>query len=141
MFKHEPHPIDAHVTVDDYRREHIEKRSPERTVEIERLKLQAANAKTGLHRSLDEIQSQIATAEKDANNSDDRVAQMQAQKNLRVLQRDFLEREERLYLDGMKLDVELEERINEFINNEDLECEARRHFVIQVSGNTNHGRI
>lgn len=141
LSKSEPHSLDSHVPIDFCRREHIEKQSPERMVEIERLKLKAANAKTGLQRVVDEIQTKITEAEKEVANPDDRVKQMQAQKKLRVLQHEFLEKEENLFLDGMRLDVELEERIKELVNNDDLECEARRHFVIQVNGNKNHGRI
>lgn len=134
MLKPEPHQLDTYVPFDVCRREYIEKQSQAQAVEIDRLKLQAANAKTGLQRALDEIQVQITEAEKDASDTDDRVKQMQAQKKLRVLHREFLEKEENLFLDGMKLDMELEEKITELINNDDLECEARRQFVIQVSG-------
>ena len=105
--------------------------------ETERMKLTTAQAKSALSHALDDIRSEMAAVTKEAENSADRVRQMQAQKRLRVLHKELLQKEESLFYDSAKLDIELDEKIAAFTANKKLTCKVTRQFIVKVTGGQN----
>jgi len=98
------------------------------------MKLRTANAKAALEHTLGDIRAEVAALERDAGNAVNLIAQMTAQKRLTVLQRELRQKEERLYYDCMKLDNELDERMEEFISGGKMSCDIQRQFVLTVTG-------
>lgn len=128
------HELDRHLNTDKLASKYAGEQNPVIAEEIERMKLAAAKAKSTLSHALDDIRSEIATVTKEVENLTDRVRQMQAQKRLRVLQKGLLQKEESLFYDSAKLDIETDEKIAVFTANQQLTCRAVRQFVVKVTG-------
>ena len=122
------------------REEFIQKRLSEQTGEqadaIEAMKLKVSQQKAALERTIDDLRLRIKTLEQEAAGAN-KMAQLNAQKQLAVIYNDYMEKEERLFLDCNKLDAELESRIEEFTSGAKLKCSVRRQFTISVTGTQN----
>lgn len=130
-----PCPLDDHLSVVPYVREQLEKQKDACAEEIERLKLRMAKRKAALDQELETLKDQVEKLEQEAGGAVDRVTQMRAQRQLRLLQKERMEKEDKLFLNGLRLDAELEEQIKQFVENSDWAGKARRHYLIQVTGN------
>jgi hypothetical protein len=105
--------------------------------EIERMKLRTAARKAALEHALADIRTEVKALERDAENNRNRVVQMNAKKKLTALQRELMEKEERLFLDNMKLDAELENKIDELTGAGKLKCSITPQFVLTITGTRN----
>ena len=102
--------------------------------EIERLKSQTADAKLALERGLEGLRSQVRAEEHRLNGELSRVEKLESQKKLAALHKELKQSEQNLFMNGLKLDMLLEENIKQFIENAQLTVEVNRQFVVQVRG-------
>ena len=128
------HELDRALHEDELAVQYNAKDNPAVAEEIERIKLEALRAKTAASRVLDKLKSEIQKLEAQAENTTDRVAQMQAQKKLRTHQREMMEQEESLFYKTAKVDTDRDEKIAALIVGQKVTCKATRQFVIRVEG-------
>lgn len=128
------HELDRALREDELAVQYNAKENPAVGEEIERIKLEATRAKTAASRTLEKLKTNIQQLERQAGNTTDRVAQMQTQKKLRLLQKERMEQEESLFYKTAKVDMERDEKIAAFIAGQKVSCKATRQFVIRVEG-------
>lgn len=128
------HELDSYIPVNEYIDKYLNEHKGEQAEQIELLKRKTAVAKTKLERSLDEIKEQIKMAEQALSNVADRLQKISADKQLKLLQHELKKKEDGLFFDQIRLDLQLEEKIKAFVDNEKMTAKMQRQFVIKVEG-------
>lgn len=126
--------LDGSISSNEYIDKYLNEHKGEQAERIELLKRKTAVAKTKLERSLDEIKAQIKTADQALSNAADRLQKISADKQLKLLQHELKKKEDGLFFDQMRLDLQLEEEIKAFVDNEKMTAKMHRQFVIKVEG-------
>lgn len=129
-----PHPLDACVAVDEFVRKRMETQEPALAEQIQNMKRKAAVKKSGLERASEEIKAKMAALQREKTSTAERMKIMRIEKQMNVLGRDLMQKEENLFLDGMKIDVDLENEIKAFVENGSLTGKAHRHYIVEVRG-------
>lgn len=112
-----------------------EKLSPMQQEEVARLKQSAVIRKNRLNHTLDELSAQLKElmAEKESVKSD-RLKLLTVERKISLLNNDISKKKEGLFFDEMRIDVETEKKINEFLDREEITAKAVRQFVVEVKG-------
>ena len=112
-----------------------EKLSPMQQEEVARLKQSAVIRKNKLNHTLDDLSAQLKEliAEKESVQSD-RLKLLTVERKISILNNDISKKKEGLFFDEMRIDVETEKRINEFLDREEITANAERQFVIKIKG-------
>lgn len=106
----------------------------EQAEQIELLKRKTAVAKSKQERLLDEIKTQVKIAEQTFNNAADRLQKISEDKELKLLQHELKKKEDGLFFDQMRLALQLEEEIKEFVDHEKMTAKVQRQFIVEVEG-------
>lgn len=129
------HELDNLVGKDELIQKQSGELSTAQAEEIEKIKLRAMSAKAGLNHALDDIQSQIRALEQEAAAvTNDRLKTLALTKKINALRQELMRKQENQFFDAMQLDLEVENKINEFLGREKLTAKAVRQFVINVEG-------
>lgn len=128
------HSLDKLIPTEKYIQKRLEERNTAQAEEIENMKRKTALAKTVLERTVDGIKAQSKEAEQELSAASDRISKLAADKKLKLLQSELRRRQDGLFLDGMRLDLQLEEQIKVFIEGEQLMAKLDRQYVIEVEG-------
>lgn len=106
---------------------------PARQEEIERYRLDVKAKKAALSREIDDLSEQIRAleAQRDAMTSD-RLGKLAMNKRINQLRQSFMKKQENQFLDAMRLDLELEQRIQAFMEEEKLTATVDREFKVRV---------
>ena len=101
--------------------------------EVARLKQSAVIRKNKLNHTLDELSAQLKEliAEKESVKSD-RLKLLTVERKISLLNNDISKKKEGLFFDEMRIDVETEKKINEFLDREEITAKAARQFVISI---------
>ena len=126
--------MDGLVNLDEYVKKEEEKLTPMQHEEIDRMKLAAANKKNSLQHSLDGIELDMKQAEKEKESvRSDRLKLLMIERKISALKNELLKKKEGLFFDEMQIDVDLENKINEFLGREKITAKAARQFVVEVN--------
>ena len=127
------HKLDEFVPKDSLLANYTQKTSPAKTEEIDRMKQMIANKKAQISREINKLDSKIreVTAELETVTSD-RLKRLSLQKKVNQLRQEFMKREENQFFDSMRLDLELEEQIKAFMDNEKIDISIVRDFIITI---------
>ncbi len=130
-----PHELDKLVPVGALLEREAEKLSPAQAEELERMKLRCNGQKAALARRLDglEVQVKALEAQRDAVTGD-RLKRLALEKEATRLRRELMKGRENQFFDAMRLDVELEEQVKKFAEQEKLTAMIRREFLVKVEG-------
>ncbi len=128
-----PHPLDNAVPVQELIDEQNRLLSPALTEETERLKLETARKKAALDKAADELEKRIRalTAERDAV-SHDRFRRLALDKRINALRRECMAKRESRFFDAMRLDLELEERLEALTGRGKLTAKVTREFIVTI---------
>ena len=128
-----PHKMDALVDTDKCARDEEKRLSPMQQEEVARLKQSAVIRKNRLNHTLDDLSAQLKEliAEKESVKSD-RLKLLTVERKISLLNNDISKKKEGLFFDEMRIDVETEKKINEFLNREEITAKAVRQFVVEV---------
>ena len=128
----EPNPL---VDLEECAMREQEKLSPMQQEEVARLKQAAVIRKNKLNHTLDELSAQLKEliAEKESVKSD-RLKLLTVERKISLLNNDISKKKEGLFFDEMRIDVETEKKINEFLDREEITAKAVRQFVVEVKG-------
>lgn len=130
-----PRELDKLIPVGALLEREAEKLSPSQAEELERMKLRVNGQKAALIRRLDglEVEVKDLEAERDAVTGD-RLKRLALEKKATQLRRELMKGRESQFFDAMRLDVELEEQVKQFAEQEKLTAKTTREFVIEVRG-------
>jgi len=129
------HPLDALIDSDVYIKRYAEESDPAVAEEVQRLRLMTEDQKAALERNLSELRRGLAGPSSAANVSE----KILAEKRRAVLEQEFKQKEQSLFMDKMRLDVALEEKIKEITEQAKLKATATRLFLIMVTGGNGVG--
>ncbi|MDR0914621.1 MAG: helicase [Oscillospiraceae bacterium] len=127
--------IDKYISADEYIRKSVLEKNSVQSEEIERMRLRAAKEKTALEREVNDLKSQIAAAEKEAESLTIRIKRLEIERKLSGLHNELMQKEENLFLGGIQADSNLQKQIGEFLENEKLTVKIERQFLLKVRGN------
>ena len=101
--------------------------------EVARFKHSAVIRKNKLNHTLDDLSAQLREliAEKESVKSD-RLKLLTVERKISLLNNDISKKKEGLFFDEMRIDIETEKKINEFLDREEITANAQRQFVISV---------
>ena len=109
----------------------------EQAVEMERMKLRCNGQKAALARKLDGLEVQVRALEAERESvTGDRLRRLSLEKEATRLRRELMKGRENQFFDAMRLDLELEEQIKKFVEQEKLTAKVTREFVVEVRGGT-----
>lgn len=126
--------LDTLVPVEELKQNAIEKSTPATLEQISLLKLKTSHAKGKLEHIIEDFRAQILQMQKKAEETPVRIEKLKTEKQLKVLQKNLREQEESLFLNGLKLDTELEKQIAEIQNKRKISANAKRQFIIEIKG-------
>lgn len=128
-----PHELDALVPVRELLERESANLSPAQAEEIERMKLRVNGQKAELARKLDGLEVQVKALETEWESvTGDRLKRLALEKQATQLRRELMRGRENQFFDAMRLDLELEEQIKQFAEQEKLTAKITREFIIRV---------
>lgn len=130
-----PIDLDRTIPVEQLKQNTLEKSMPAQAEQISLMKLKNAHAKGKLDRDIDNLKAEIEQVQKKADNAVIRLEKIKIEKIIKTLQKDLREQEENRFVNGMRLDTELENQIADLQNRTNISCRLYRQFVIDVKGN------
>ena len=123
------------VDLEECERREQEKLSPMQQEEVAKIKQSAVIKKNKLNHTLDDLSAQLKEliAEKESVKSD-RLKLLTVDRKISLLNNDISKKKEGLFFDEMRIDVETEKKINEFLDREEITANAVRQFVVNIKG-------
>lgn len=116
----------------------VEKRFAERdsalAEQVGVMRHKTAIAKTALERDTETLKVDIKRAERELAEAVDRLKRIQADKQVKVLRSELRKKEDSIFMDRMRLDVQLEQEIEALKSRSGLKAKVERHFLINVIG-------
>ena len=129
-----PHELDRCVNTDALLEKEAEQLTPLQAEEVDRMKLQTAKSKSALSHAVDALEKQVKTMESELAGTDDRLLRLKLQKQINMVQKEFMQKQETQFFEEMQLDLKLEKDIEAFLGKEKPTAIATREFVIKVEG-------
>ena len=130
-----PHELDNLVPVGTLLERETEKLSPAQAEELERMKLRCNGQKAALARKLDGLEVKVKALETEREAvTGDRLRRLSLEKEATRLRRELMRGRESQFFDAMRLDLELEEQVKKFAEQEKLTVKVTREFVVTVKG-------
>lgn len=130
----QPDDLDDQIRPEDFIQKALTETGAAEKEEIERFRAQNADAKADLERSLDGLRSQIRLEDSKLDADLPRLEKIETQRKLTALRKELKQAEQSLFMNGLKLDMVLEEKIKTFLEAAQLTAEITRQFVVQVRG-------
>lgn len=128
--------LDRLLNLDEYVKKQQDKLSPMQHEEIDKMKIAAQVKKNNLIHSLDDLNLQMKELEKERESvKSDRLKLLMTERKIAVLKNETEKIKEGLFFEEMQINVDLENKINEFLGREKITARAERQFLIQVTGN------
>ncbi len=129
--------LDRYVNTDEILKIETEQLTPLQAEKIDQMKLQTAKSKAALNRTVDELEKQIRTMEQELGTTDDRLTTLKLQKQINLIQKEFMQKRQTQFFEEMQLDLKLEKDIEEFMKKEKPTAKTTRDFIIKVEGKNN----
>ena len=127
------HELDRFVPTKELLAEQRDKLSPAQAEEVEKMKLRIATRKNDLTRKLSELETQVKAADAERESiTGDRLRLLALEKKANLLRQEYMKKQESQFFDAMRLDMELEQQIQEFKDQEKLTARVTREFVVEV---------
>lgn len=124
--------LEKQIDTDFYLRKWEEEHRSQQESEADFLRHQTAVAKAGLERALEDLRAQIRQAEQTVDSAADRLQRMKAEKGYKVLKQELKKKEEALFLDKLRLDAGLEERLAALTDKNKLAVRLDCQYSISV---------
>ncbi|OQB13436.1 MAG: RNA polymerase-associated protein RapA [Firmicutes bacterium ADurb.Bin193] len=128
-----PHKMDLLLNLDEHIAKEEENLTPLQQEEVERMKLAVTNKKNNLNHALDDFELRMKELNKEFEAvRSDRLKLLMIERKISALKNEIMKKKEGLFFDEMQIDVDLENKINEFLGREKISANAERQFVINV---------
>lgn len=134
--------LDRLLNLDEYVKKQQDKLSPMQHEEIDKMKLAAQVKKNNLLHSLDDLNLQMKELEKERESvKSDRLKLLMTERKIAVLKNEMAKKKEGLFFEEMQIDVDLENKINEFLGREKITAKAERQFVVEIIGDEHNNVV
>lgn len=134
--------LDRLLNLDEYVKKQQDKLSPMQHEEIDKMKLIAQVKKNNLLHSLDDLNLQMKELEKERESvKSDRLKLLMTERKIAVLKNEMAKKKEGLFFEEMQIDVDLENKINEFLGREKITAKAERQFVVEIIGDEHNNVV
>jgi len=131
-----PRELDNFISSDEYIHRATNDMDGAIKEELERLKTVVHDKKIGLERNIETLRSEVNTLTGGLGRVNSIAEKIQAEKRKTLAQKKLKKREQDLFLDGMRLDVELDEQMKRLTDEMKLTADIKRQFVITIRGRT-----
>ena len=129
-----PHELDGLISPDEYIRRTVTESDSAVKEEIERLRMLTQKRKISLEHDIETLRGEVKSMENSLGRASSIAEKVQAEKRKSAAKKELKQREQQLFLDGMRLDLELEEQIKGLADGAKMTAEVKRQFVINVEG-------
>lgn len=131
-------PLDELIPVHQLLNEQKEKLTPAQQEELDRIKLAIAGRKNALQKELQALEAEEKTAQQQlSQTTGDRLKRIQLEKQVSKIHKEWMKRQENLFFAQMQLDMELEEKMKQFGEQEKLTAKVQREFVVNINEEKN----
>ena len=128
-----PHELDSLLPIEALLAEQRDKLSPAQTEEVEKMKLRATTRKNDLTHKLSELEMQVKAADAERERiTGDRLRLLALEKKANLLRQEYMKKQESQFFDVMQLEMELEQQIQKFMDQEKLTAKVTREFVVRL---------
>ena len=126
-------PLDELIPVHQLLNEQKEKLTPAQQEELDRIKLAIAGKKNALQKELQVLEIEENAAKQQLSQATgDRLKRIQLEKQVSKIHKEWMKRQENLFFAQMQLDMELEEKMQQFGEQEKLTAKVQREFIVEV---------
>ena len=125
--------LDGLVEVDEYIQRAVADTDDARREEITAIQNRAYHQKQTLNRDIAVLKNQLLQIDNTLSRSDDISAKMNAEKKRASASRELKQREQSLFMDGMRLDVEAKEAIKRLTEQANMTVEVKRYFAVHFA--------
>lgn len=122
--------LDDKISKEDIIKEYIKNKEGSFAFEVEKIKLVAGRKKTQLETDLNDIKTEIKDLKKQACAS--KLEELKTTKRVKVLEKELLKREEKLFYDKAQIDVETEKEIADLTDEYNFNVLMSPHFKVQI---------
>jgi len=129
-----PHELDSLLDTQMFKEKAVMDISDARREEIAHVQDRAYHQKQSLNRSIASLKNQLLQIDNALSRTSDISGQLDAEKKKASANRELKQREQSLFMDGMRVDVEAEEAVKRLTEQANLTTEVKRQFVIQFTG-------
>ncbi len=98
------------------------------------LKIKASRQKALLETSLSELQQKLKELNTSLSSATDSLEELKIKKKLNLLEQELHQKEETLFLEQTKIDVDLESEIDNITDSQKLYCDFYKLFTVQING-------
>ncbi|MDR1410415.1 MAG: DEAD/DEAH box helicase [Oscillospiraceae bacterium] len=134
--KKSPHDLDTLINPADYIARAVSDTDEARREEIEAVRDRAYHRKQTLSRDIEVLKGELRQIESNLSRTASVTERVAAEKKKSTASRDLKSREQSLFMDSMKADVEAENAIKKLTEQANLTAEIKRQFVIEMIGGT-----
>ena len=122
--------LDEKISKDEIIKEYIKSLEGSFAFEVEKIKLLAGRKKTQLETDLNDIKTEIKDLKKQA--CANKLDELKTTKRIKVLEKELLQREEKLFYDKAQIDVETEKEIADLTDDYNFNVLMSPHFKVQI---------
>lgn len=122
--------LDDKISKADIIKEYIKNKEGSFAFEVEKIKLLAGRKKTQLETVLNDIKTEIKDLKKQAFSN--KLEELKTTKQIKVLEKELLMREEKLFYDKAQIDVETEKEIADLTDEYNFNVLMSPHFKVQI---------
>ena len=122
--------LDDKISKSDIIKEYIKNKEGSFAFEVEKIKLLAGRKKTQLETDLNDIKTEIKDLKKQA--CANKLEELKTTKRVKVLEKELLKREEKLFYDKAQIDVETEKEIADLTDEYNFNVLMSQHFKVQI---------
>lgn len=122
--------LDEKISKDEIIKEYIKSQEGSFAFEVEKIKLLAGRKKTQLETHLNDIKTDIKDLKKQA--CANKLEELKTTKRVKVLEKELLKREEKLFYDKAQIDVETEKEIADLTDEYNFNVLVSPHFKVQI---------
>lgn len=130
----QPFKVDTFVDGERFIEKRLSDRDSALAEQVGVMRHKAAIAKTALERDTEILKVDVKRAERELAEAADRLKKIQADKQVKVLKNELRKKEDSIFMDQMRLDLQLEQEIEALKSRNGLRAKVERHFLINVSG-------
>ena len=129
-----PHELDSLINIQSFKERAMSEISDARREESVNIQDRTYHQKQALNRNIAVLKNQLLQIDNALSRSSDVSERIDAEKKKAAASRELKQREQSLFMDGMRLDVEAEEAVKRLNEQANLTADVYRQFVIKFTG-------
>lgn len=129
------HELDDLISPQEFINKAITRSSNAEKEEIVKLKQYVKNEKAKLHKNIGTLERELYILEKDLENVSTLSEKLDLKKRISTVHKNYMQAKQNLFFDDMRLDQELEDKIQKIIEKANLQANVKRLFKIEIIRN------